>query len=173
MNLPTYSDPQKTCLRKGYYFLHKKYLEESILQNFTDADKRFYLDQANKADKKEKWNTVIGWFFGIIFYGGLGLWFLASVTSGSTFSSGSNASSTSAPSSSYTSSEDSYEPAIYEEPEPEPEPEDECDPDYSGCVPNVSYDLDCDDVQEEVEVYGDDYHGLDGDGDGYGCESYY
>lgn len=170
MNSSNYSDSQKTRLRKGYYFLHKKYLDESNLHNFTDADKRFYLDQANEADKKEKWSNGIGWFFGIIFYGGLGLWFLSSVTSSSTPSNNNNTSTTTIPSSTYISPEDSYEPAVYEEPETE---EDECDPDYSGCVPNVSYDLDCEDVQEEVEVYGSDYHGLDGDGDGYGCESYY
>jgi hypothetical protein len=173
MNSSNFSDTQKTRLRRGYYFLHKNSLEESKLQNFTDADKRFYLDQANKADKKDKRDSDIGWFFGIIFYGGIGLWILSSITSGTTSSGSNNTSNTSTPSSNYTSSEDSYEPATYDEPEPEPEAEeDECDPGYSGCVPNVSYDLDCADIQEEVEVYGSDYHGFDRDGDGYGCESY-
>ena len=70
---------------------------------------------------------------------------------------------------------------------PEPKPKDEvfpftppkdipkknnCDPNYSGCVPNVSYDLDCADIGYTVRVLGYDKHRLDGDYDGYGCESY-
>lgn len=47
-----------------------------------------------------------------------------------------------------------------------------CDPNYSGCVPNVSYDLDCSDIGYSVIVLGYDRHGFDGDGDGEGCESY-
>ncbi|MGH2755174.1 MAG: hypothetical protein ACRDLB_12175 [Actinomycetota bacterium] len=47
----------------------------------------------------------------------------------------------------------------------------ECDPNYSGtCVPNVSYDLNCDDIAGSVTVVGSDPHGFDGDGDGSGCE---
>lgn len=47
-----------------------------------------------------------------------------------------------------------------------------CDSNYSGCVPIVSYDLDCPDIGFRVIVYGSDKHGFDGDGDGVGCESY-
>lgn len=47
-----------------------------------------------------------------------------------------------------------------------------CSPDYDPCVPDVSYDLDCSDVGEEVEVVGYDVYGLDGDNDGWACESY-
>ena len=53
-----------------------------------------------------------------------------------------------------------------------PKPVSNCDPNYSGCVPNVSYDLDCPDIGYSVTVYGSDPHGFDADGDGYGCESY-
>lgn len=46
-----------------------------------------------------------------------------------------------------------------------------CDPNYEGtCVPQVSYDLNCDDIGGSVTVVGSDRHGFDGDGDGYGCE---
>lgn len=46
-----------------------------------------------------------------------------------------------------------------------------CDPNYTGtCVPQVSYDLNCDDIGGSVEVVGSDPHGFDGDNDGYGCE---
>jgi hypothetical protein len=45
-----------------------------------------------------------------------------------------------------------------------------CDPNYSGCVPKSSRDLDCADVGKNVKVTGDDPHGLDRDGDGIGCE---
>jgi micrococcal nuclease len=46
----------------------------------------------------------------------------------------------------------------------------DCDPNYSGCVPKSSRDLDCADVGKNVKVTGDDPHGLDRDGDGIGCE---
>ncbi len=47
-----------------------------------------------------------------------------------------------------------------------------CDPNYTPCVPNVSYDLDCGDIGHSVTVIGYDRHNFDRDGDGYGCESY-
>lgn len=47
-----------------------------------------------------------------------------------------------------------------------------CNPNYSGCVPNVAYDLDCPDIGYSVTVIGYDQYRLDGDDDGYGCESY-
>lgn len=47
-----------------------------------------------------------------------------------------------------------------------------CNPNYSGCVANSSYDLDCSDVGQQVKVIGNDEYGLDRDNDGYGCESY-
>jgi hypothetical protein len=46
-----------------------------------------------------------------------------------------------------------------------------CDPNYSGCVPDTGFDVDCDEVGETVEVIGTDVDGLDADGDGIGCES--
>lgn len=47
-----------------------------------------------------------------------------------------------------------------------------CDPNYKGtCVPIVDYDLDCGDISGSVEVVGEDKHGFDSDGDGFGCES--
>lgn len=47
-----------------------------------------------------------------------------------------------------------------------------CDPNYKGtCVPVVSYDLDCSDISGSVQVVGEDKHGFDADGNGYGCES--
>lgn len=56
-------------------------------------------------------------------------------------------------------------------PAPTPPPSN-CDPNYSPCVPNVSYDLNCPDIGFSVRVLGTDKHGFDRDGDGYGCESY-
>lgn len=50
-------------------------------------------------------------------------------------------------------------------------PPSNCDPNYSPCVPNVSYDLDCGDISFSVNVIGSDPHGFDRDNDGYGCES--
>ena len=50
-----------------------------------------------------------------------------------------------------------------------------CDPNYSGgCVPPYPPDLDCADIRAmglaPVRSIGSDPHGLDGDGDGIGCE---
>jgi endonuclease YncB( thermonuclease family) len=56
-----------------------------------------------------------------------------------------------------------------------PPPSGKCDPNYSGgCVPPYPPDVDCADIRAlgiaPVRVIGSDPHGLDGDGDGYGCE---
>lgn len=47
-----------------------------------------------------------------------------------------------------------------------------CDPNYTPCVPNVNYDLDCGDIRFRVRVIGADPHRFDREGDGLGCESY-
>lgn len=63
------------------------------------------------------------------------------------------------------------QPAPEPDPEPEVDPASSCDPNYSGtCVPQVSYDLNCDDIAGSVTVVGSDPHGFDADGDGSGCE---
>lgn len=54
---------------------------------------------------------------------------------------------------------------------PTPQPRSDCDPNYSPCIPNVSYDLDCPDIGISVSVIGSDPHGFDRDNDGYGCEN--
>jgi hypothetical protein len=48
----------------------------------------------------------------------------------------------------------------------------ECDPNYTPCVPSVLSDLDCGDIEMEVEVVGTDVHRFDPDGNGVGCTSY-
>jgi micrococcal nuclease len=62
---------------------------------------------------------------------------------------------------------------------PKPEPEaltsGKCDPNYEGaCVPlyERAGDLDCADIASAITVVGSDPHGVDGDNDGRGCESY-
>jgi hypothetical protein len=49
-----------------------------------------------------------------------------------------------------------------------------CHPNYEPCVPNVPYDLNCDDIKFAVRVIdSQDPYGFDGnDNDGLGCESY-
>jgi endonuclease YncB( thermonuclease family) len=48
-----------------------------------------------------------------------------------------------------------------------------CDPNYAGCIPVSTSDLDCPDIKRlglaPVKVIGSDVHRLDGDGDGIGC----
>lgn len=69
------------------------------------------------------------------------------------------------------------EPAPAPEPEPapetapEPEPAENCEPGYSPCVPPYPPDVNCDDVNGPITVTGSDPHGLDGDGNGVGCQS--
>jgi endonuclease YncB( thermonuclease family) len=46
-----------------------------------------------------------------------------------------------------------------------------CHPSYSPCLPIVG-DLDCSQIGKTVRVIGTDSYRLDGDHDGYGCESY-
>lgn len=46
-----------------------------------------------------------------------------------------------------------------------------CAPGYSPCVPPPPPDLDCSDLNGPIRVTGSDPHHLDGDGDGWGCES--
>lgn len=113
--------------------------------------------------KSSKLEDLSGWIIGIVFYGGLAFWAVSSLGGSS------------------NSSYESTQPANFESTQQEESLDyqddeyysgDDCDPNYSGCVPDVEYDLDCSDIQEEVEVYGDDPHGFDRDGDGYGCESY-
>ncbi|HMM62115.1 MAG TPA: G5 domain-containing protein [Candidatus Saccharibacteria bacterium] len=51
-------------------------------------------------------------------------------------------------------------------------PASNCDPNYTPCIPYVSYDLDCSDIGMTVRVIGTDRHRFDRDKDGWGCESY-
>lgn len=58
-------------------------------------------------------------------------------------------------------------------PGPAPAAGGDCDPNYDGaCVPLVSYDLDCPDIQGPVYVVGVDVHKFDRDENGVGCEPY-
>lgn len=71
-----------------------------------------------------------------------------------------------------------YEPGsdpgqYYDEPIEEDFSVGDCDPNYDGaCVPLVSYDLDCPDIQGPVYVVGVDVHRFDRDRNGVGCEPY-
>lgn len=51
-----------------------------------------------------------------------------------------------------------------------PQPASNCHPSYTPCVPNVPYDLNCDDIDFSVQVIGPDQYGFDRDRDGSGCE---
>ena len=49
-----------------------------------------------------------------------------------------------------------------------------CNPNYNGCIPNISTDIDCADIKKLglaiVQVIGKDIYKLDRDGDGIGCD---
>lgn len=55
-------------------------------------------------------------------------------------------------------------------PAPSPAPTSNCNPNYTPCIPNVPYDLNCPDVGMTVRVIGVDVYRLDRDKDGIGCE---
>jgi micrococcal nuclease len=56
---------------------------------------------------------------------------------------------------------------------PASSPSSNCDPNYSPCVPYVEGNgLNCADIKKKVKVIGVDHNKFDGNGDGYGCESY-
>ncbi|MGJ9406326.1 thermonuclease family protein [Nesterenkonia aurantiaca] len=60
------------------------------------------------------------------------------------------------------------------EPAPAPAPAQQganCDPNYTPCIPVFPPDINCGDLDVSVRVIGVDVHGLDGDGDGFGCEA--
>jgi hypothetical protein len=73
-------------------------------------------------------------------------------------------------------------PATSPTPTPGPQPatppatppsKEDCDPNYGeGCVPKVSYDLDCIHIRRTVRVLGEDIHNFDANKDGIGCDSY-
>lgn len=116
----------------------------------------------------EKFKEFIGVASALVFYGLIigGLIWLSS-SSGQSDSSQADT----PPASASTVSEDPSPPDnTYDY--PDDSNTDNCSPDYDPCVPDVSYDLDCSDVGEQVTVVGNDPYGLDGDGDGIGCESY-
>lgn len=49
----------------------------------------------------------------------------------------------------------------------------ECNPSYKPCIPHVRRDLDCDDIEFQVEIIGEDVYNLDEDDkDGIGCERF-
>ena len=54
---------------------------------------------------------------------------------------------------------------------PEPPAGGGCASGYDPCIPAYPPDVDCADVGQAVRVTGSDPHGLDADGDGYGCDS--
>ena len=64
----------------------------------------------------------------------------------------------------------SYRDRAQRPPRATPAPTDACDPNYSGCVPRVAYDLGSADIEGPVRVIGVDIHRFEGDGDGRGCE---
>lgn len=57
-------------------------------------------------------------------------------------------------------------------PRPTPTSTGNCNPNYTPCVPNSSYDIDCPDIGMQVSVTGVDVYNFDADGDGIGCEAY-
>lgn len=167
------TEDTKRLARAGYYRKTGKILDEKTFLDLTLDDKKLYQSYAKKAEKREI--AFKKWGYGLLATFIIGFWGYASLqpksdSTGQKSIVDNTATAQTAeatPSSNYTIPEE--EPAyVYEE----ESVEDDCNPNYSGCVENSSYDLDCSDIGFEVEVLDYDEYGLDRDNDGYGCESY-
>jgi len=171
MDFKDFSSVKKQLVRAGYYKSHRHYLNDSKAQNLTPAQIHQYIQVREKAIKREDawskvgtsvWVVVIVGFFAFLTFGG---------SSDSTTESSS--SSFEAPIQSKPSAISSYSNSYSADEQTVDQSQDsDCNPNYSGCVENSPYDLDCSDIGESVEVVGYDEYGLDRDEDGHGCDSY-
>ncbi len=168
------TEEAKRLTRAGYYRKTGKILDEKTFLYLTLDDKKAYQSYAKKAEKREI--AFKKWGYGLLATLIIGFWGYASLQpkSDSTDQKSivDNTATTQTVEATTTPSDYTIpgeEPAYIHKEEPV---EDDCNPNYSGCVENSSYDLDCSDIEFEVEVLGYDEYGLDRDDDGYGCESY-
>ena len=130
--------------RAGYYRKHNKVLDEKTLASLSDYQVSSYIAFAKKEIRREKLRAIAGWGIFILAFAGFLFWSNSRPDPQSKI----NDSSITAPS------------------------DESCNPNYSGCVPNSSSDLDCADIGKSVTVTGTDEYRLDRDGDGTGCDSY-
>ena len=169
------SETDKRPIRAAYYRRHHAVLTEEAANQLTPGELEDYYLYGEAALHKDKIKETLGAIFGIVLF--IGFWVViiaignaASSDSGDTQTHQTSPSSLSEPDDSSIDASETYsddEPSIYDE-----GASDGCNPNYDPCVEDSSYDLDCADIGEEVEVTGDDVYNLDRDGDGYGCESY-
>jgi len=161
-------------VRQGWYRKFDTSISEKGLDDLSDAQRVYYMHYQQPFKKrfvnglKTLATGIGGLLFIAVIYSSIwwipstwnwfnGDGFVMSVDKTSSSSSSPDSPRYSAPS----SSSNSYD-----------SPEEDCNENYSPCIENSYYDLDCADVGQEVEVIGDDEYGLDRDNDGWGCESY-
>lgn len=161
------SESTKRSIRAGYYQKTRKSLDDKTLSGLTLHQKRQYKSYYEKTLRKDRLLSIFGYSVTAIAIFGF-IAFASNQPEPSTThkTPSSKASTTSAPDLSgsyYSEPEEEYKYTTEEE---------DCNPNYTDCVENSSYDLDCSDIGYEVEVTGDDEYNLDRDGDGYGCEAY-
>lgn len=166
MSFDEISNEDKILARAGYYKVHKKYLDNKKFSKLDSSEIKHYIEVRQKALKvQNRWTTF--W----VILGALVLIPILTIAILNYHPSETVAPLETSEAPVPVQSSDTYESSSETLPEEDNE-EPDCNPNYSGCVENSSYDLDCPDIGEEVEVLGNDEYGLDRDGDGYGCESY-
>lgn len=142
------SEEEKRLIRSGYYRKHDKYLDDETFSRLSQTQRNYYKTYEEPFSKKVKEGLYGLAGLGLI----VGLWTSPIwIATGWDYLFGSDDTTTQ----SSVEAEDSN-----------------CNPNYSPCIPNSSYDLDCADVGKTVRVIGTDEYRLDRDGDGAGCESY-
>lgn len=145
------SEEERRLVRAGYYRKHDKIMQEDMFNELSEEQISYYKNYKEPFTRKFK-DFLIG-LAGLILI--LGLWtspiWIAVGWSWLFPSQG-------------TTSQSNVETQRGED--------SNCNPNYSPCIPNASYDLDCADVGKSVRVIGYDEYGLDRDGDGRGCDRY-
>lgn len=168
---------KQQLVRAGYYKVHKHYLNNKAAADLTHDDINKYANIRLKAMRKEEaMSTITVWTVGV----GILCFFLFTWINGSSNDTTTDSTEKSSdiqssePNNTFSSEPVPVQSEYYSDFEPEPDTvyDSSCNPNYSGCVDDSSYDLDCADVGHSVSVIGYDEYGLDRDGDGYGCESY-
>lgn len=141
-------EEEKRLVRAGYYLKYNKGMRESLLNTLSEEQIAYYKSYKEPFRKKLK-NILVGLlsFFLMIVIWTSPIW----ISMGWIWLFPGDDQDTQ----SVINGEDSN-----------------CNPNYSPCIPNTSYDLDCADIGKSVRVIGNDEYRLDRDKDGRGCESY-
>jgi len=180
------SDDDKRRLRAGYYAKENKYLDENTLQGLSNEQVKSYIAYKKpiKTFAGEAAQTLLGL---VVFLGMITspIWISQGweILFGNDNNSNTSSSVISTDDSDSKDNAESFDSSDFYDSSDSDSDSDtsytgdasdtgDCNPNYSPCISDAGYDLDCADVGFTVEVVGVDEYRLDRDGDGYGCETY-